>query len=48
MVGQVVKKISALTNKAIELQITQPAGIYFINATTSGGTYVVKVEVMAQ
>lgn len=43
MVGQVVSEMKVATNAAADITLAQPAGIYFVNATTSNGVYTAKV-----
>ena len=46
MVGEKVKEFNLSTNKAYDLQLNQPDGIYFLNATTSSGAkYAAKITV---
>jgi len=45
MVGQVVKQLTALTNKEQEVQLSGPPGVYFITASTAQGRWSGKVVV---
>ncbi len=45
MVGETVADFNVATNKASEITLNQPAGLYMINAITSHGRYVVKVTI---
>ena len=44
--GQVVKEVTIATNKTANLQLNEPAGIYYVAATLSGGRYVQTVTIM--
>jgi hypothetical protein len=43
IVGEKIKELTTLTNKATEIKLNDAAGVYFINASTANGTYVAKV-----
>lgn len=45
IVGSKVKEFTATTNKATDVQLNQPAGIYIISATTRNGKYVARIVV---
>ena len=45
MVGEKVKEITIPTNKATQITLTQPAGIYMMSATTAHGTYTSRIVV---
>jgi hypothetical protein len=43
--GEKVKELTISTNKNFDVKLNEPAGIYFISAKTSGGTYSSKVTI---
>jgi len=46
IVGEKIKEFTMSTNKAYELQLDQPDGVYFLNATTtSAGKYSAKITI---
>ncbi len=45
MVGETVADFKVATNKANEITLNQPAGLYMITAITSNGRYVVKATI---
>jgi uncharacterized protein YjdB len=45
IVGQKVAGLNTVTNKETTINIAQPAGVYFVTATTESGKYVAKVTV---
>jgi len=45
MVGEKVREMGGTTNKAMEVTLNEPPGVYLVSATTAQGNYVVKVVV---
>jgi hypothetical protein len=45
IVGEKVKELTAATNNVVDIKLGEAAGVYFLSATTSTGTYVAKVVV---
>ncbi len=45
VVGEKVKELNITTNKATEVKLDQPAGIYFINARTINGDFSAKISI---
>ena len=45
MLGEKVKELTIVTNKATEIQLQDVAGVYFISASTAAGNYEGKVVV---
>jgi len=45
MVGEMVREMGGDTNKATEITLNEPPGVYFVAATTAQGNYVVKLVV---
>jgi len=43
IVGEKVREVSGVTNKAMEIKLNDAVGVYFINASTAKGNYVRKV-----
>ncbi len=43
VIGQKIKEFTTTTNKLTDIQMSEAAGIYLLNATTSTGSHVVKV-----
>jgi hypothetical protein len=43
IVGEKVKELTISTNEATTIKLDQPAGIYFLSASTAGGKYTAKV-----
>jgi hypothetical protein len=45
MVGQIVNEFNMPTNKANEINLNQPSGVYMVSATTNHGKYTTKVTI---
>jgi len=46
IIGERVKEFTLLTNKAIDIKLTQPSGVYFISAVTQYNKYVAKITLV--
>ena len=45
IVGEKVREVSGVTNTVMEIKLNDASGVYFINASASGSTYVAKVAI---
>ncbi len=45
MAGETIKEFTTYTNKAVDIKIERPAGIYFLTARTANGIYVSRMMV---
>ena len=45
LTGQLVKELKMITNKPLDIELAQPAGVYFVRVASAGGKWMEKVVV---